>query len=106
MTYETLNSDPKAKKVVIDSRKEKVVKVKKQPKFQSDIKNWTEEAKVVVKNFSDFIETVSLAIVTGFAIYGALNYELRTEYKYAVLFAGVVVGLRAFNLLHEFLKRK
>jgi DNA recombination-dependent growth factor C len=80
--------------------------VKKQSKFQQDVTAHVDEAKVITKNAMEFIETLALLIVTGFAIYGSLHYELRTEYKYAVLFSGVVVGLIAMNLLRKFLARR
>ena len=80
--------------------------VKKQSKFQQDVANHVDEVKVIVRNAMEFIETLALLIVTGFAIYGSLHYELRNEYKYAVLFSGVVVGLIAMNLLRKFLARR
>lgn len=83
----------------------KPINVKKS-KFQRDLENWSDEARVISKNAFDFIETLSLLIVTAFAIYGSLTYELRNEYKYAVLFSGVVVGLIAMNLLRKFLARR
>ena len=74
--------------------------------FKSDFNKGFNETKVFIKNAVDMIETFSLAVVTGFAIYGSLHYQLRNEYKYSVLFSGVVVGLRAFQLLAKFLKRR
>ena len=79
---------------------------KKETKFTKDVRSFTEEAKVVIRNAVEFIETASLLITTGFAVYGALNFEMRNEYKYAVLFSGVVVGLIAMNLLRKFLARR
>lgn len=104
LELEFLGSDPKKKaskkvnKVVTDS--------KKKSQFSKDLNNWWDEATVIVKNALEFIETASLLIVTGFAIYGSLTYNLRTEYKYSVLFSGVVVGLIAMNLLRKFLARR
>lgn len=79
---------------------------KKQSQFQKDVASHLDEAKTITRNAVEFIETTALLVVTGFAIYGSLTYELRTEYKYAVLFSGVVVGLIAMNLLRKFLARR
>lgn len=79
---------------------------KRESALVNTVKNHWDEAKVITKNAVEFIETAALLIVTGFAIYGSLTYSLRTEYKYAVLFSGVVVGLIAMNLLRKFLARR
>jgi uncharacterized YccA/Bax inhibitor family protein len=79
---------------------------KKQSKFQKDVSAHWDEVKVITRNTMEFVETLALLITTGFAIYGSLHYEMRNEYKYAVLFSGVVVGLIAFNLLRKFLARR
>lgn len=75
-------------------------------KLVEDIKRYKSEIKTLAKNTVEFIETTALLITTSFAIYGSLHYQLRTEYKYAVLYSGVVVAFIAVNLLRKFLLRK
>lgn len=79
---------------------------KKQSQFSKDVASHLDEAKTITRNAVEFVETLALLIVTGFAIYGSLHYAMRDEYKYAVLFSGVVVGLIAMNLLRKFLARR
>lgn len=110
MTAKQINKNYKNGKETIDMKDSKLDKAQpvggKQTKFQKDVANHVDEVKVITRNAMEFIETLALLIVTGFAIYGSLTYTLRTEYKYAVLFSGVVVGLIAMNLLRKFLARR
>lgn len=88
------------------SKAKPVGKPKRESALVNTVKNNWEETKVITKNAVEFIETFALLVVTGFAIYGSLHYEMRTEYQKAVLFSGVVVGLIAMNLLRKFLARR
>lgn len=82
------------------------IKPKKQSKFQQDVNYAVSESKVILRNFMEFVETASLLIIATFGIYGSLHYTMRNEYKYSVLFSGIVVGLIAMNLLRKFLARR
>jgi len=115
MTFETLKSDPKHKERKMKKAEE--TKVETKTKKRSPIGNamasignkivehWN-DARVIAKNTAALVEATALLIVTGFAIYGSLHYEMRNEYKYSVLFSGIVVGLIAMNLLRKFLARR
>lgn len=110
MTNKLANEEYNKGNEVLDMKDTKLGKDKpvggKQTQFQKDLANHWDEVKVITKNAVEFIETFALLVVTGFAIYGSLHYEMRTEYQKAVLFSGVVVGLIAMNLLRKFLARR
>lgn len=58
------------------------------------IKEAKKDVVTLYKNLQKLIESAALLIVAVFAIYGAYNYELNQAIKYALLIAGVIIGLR------------
>lgn len=65
-----------------------------------------EDVRTVAQNFTRLVEAICLLIVAGFGFWGAYNVPLRTEYKYAILFASVVIALRgAVEFLRHLNKR-
>lgn len=57
------------------------------------IKQTTSDVTNIVKNAWEFIEALSAVICAGFAIYGGYNLVNRTEYRYGLFVAGVVMAL-------------
>lgn len=73
----------------------------KENKVFTSVKNAVNEANTLLRNTEKFIEAASLLIVSYSAYWTAFNVPLRNEYKYALLFAAVLIGLRGAT---EFLR--
>lgn len=66
------------------------------------IKEAKKDIVTLYKNLQTLIESAALLIVAVFAIYGSYNYQLNQTIKYALLIAGVIIGLRgAWELLRH-----
>lgn len=66
------------------------------------IKEAKKDVVTLYKNLQKLIESAALLIVAVFAIYGSYNYQLNQTIKYALLIAGVIIGLRgAWELLRH-----
>lgn len=70
-------------------------------KLTTGVKNAIQEANNFLKNTERFVEAASLLVLAYAGYWSAFNVDLRNEYKYSLLFAAVVVGLRGAT---EFLR--
>lgn len=64
-------------------------------------KNAVKETNQFIKNTERFVEAACLLILAYAGYWTAFNVELRNEYKYTLLFAAIVVGMRGAT---EFLR--
>lgn len=69
-------------------------KVKTPNKVVANVKNAVEEANNFIKNTERFVEAACLLVLAYAGYWTAFNVPLRNEYKYALLFAAIVVGMR------------
>lgn len=76
-------------------------KVKTPNKVVASVKNAITEANNFLRSIERFVEAVCLLILSYAGYWTAFNVPLRNEYKYALMFAAVLVGLRGSI---EFLK--
>ena len=66
------------------------------------IKEARKDVVTLYRNLQKLVESAALLIVSTFAIYGSYNYQLNEAIKYALLVAGVIIGLRgAWELLRH-----
>lgn len=73
---------------------------------KEQVKEVSSDTKKVIKNLERLVESAALLIVAVFAIYGAYHYELNQTIKYALLIAGVIIGLRGAHELLRHLAEK
>lgn len=70
------------------------------------VKNAVNEANTLLKNIELFIEAVCLLILAYAGYWTAFNVPLRNEYKYVLMFAAVLIGLRGSILLVQRINKK
>jgi hypothetical protein len=63
-------------------------------KVIASVKNAVKETNNFLKSIERFVEAVCLLILSYAGYWTAFNVPLRNEYKYALLFAAIVVGMR------------
>lgn len=73
----------------------------KDNKVVNSFKNAVTEANNFLKNIERFVEAACLLVLAYAGYWTAFNVSLRNEYKYALMFSAVLVGLRGSI---EFLK--
>lgn len=56
-------------------------------------KSWSEGGKLL-SNTEHFVEATCLLVLAYAGFWTAQNVDLRTEYKWVLLFAAVIVGMR------------
>ena len=81
-------------------------KVKTPNKVVANVKNAVSEANNLLKNIELFIEAVCLLILAYAGYWTAFNVSLRNEYKYVLMFAAILIGLRGSILLVQRINRK
>ena len=81
-------------------------KVKTPNKVVANVKNAVSEANNLLKNIELFIEAVCLRILAYAGYWTAFNVSLRNEYKYVLMFAAILIGLRGSILLVQRINRK
>lgn len=64
------------------------------PKVSGRTDEIRDTAIVVVKNLERLVEAVALLIVAGFAIFAVYHYGVSLWFKYLLLTAGMVIGVR------------
>lgn len=81
-------------------------KVKTPNKVVANVKNAVKEANNLLRNIEQFIEAVCLLILAYAGYWTAFNVSLRNEYKYVLMFAAILIGMRGSLLLvHSINKR-
>ena len=63
-------------------------------KVLEQIKTTYKEAGNLVKNIEHFVEAACLLVLAYAGYWTSFNVDLRTEYKWTLLFAAIVVGMR------------
>ncbi len=75
-------------------------------KVVTQVKNAVNEANNLLKNIELFVEAVCLLILAYAGYWTAFNVSLRNEYKYVLMFAAILIGLRGSILLVQRINRK
>lgn len=76
-------------------------------KVTDTIKKYWKEITVVAKNFGHLVEAVSLAVVSGYAIWASQYNDFSMQHAdKVVLFAGVLIAVRAFWELIKTLNKR
>lgn len=84
----------------------KETKEKTPNKVVANVKNAVKEANNLLRNIEQFIEAVCLLILAYAGYWTAFNVSLRNEYKYVLMFAAILIGMRGSLLLvHSINKR-
>lgn len=84
----------------------KELKDKKPNKVVSSVKNAVAEANTLMKNIELFIEAICLLILAYAGYWTAFNVPLRNEYKYVLMFAAILIGLRGSILLVQRINKR
>lgn len=63
-------------------------------KAKDSVKTAYNEANNLLRNIEHFIEATCLLILAYAGYWTSFNVELRNEYKYPLLFAAILIGLR------------
>ena len=80
--------------------------VKKPNKAVASVKNAVSEANNLIKNIELFVEAVCLLVLAYAGYWTAFNVPLRNEYKYVLMFAAILIGLRGSILLVQRINKK
>jgi hypothetical protein len=75
-------------------------------KAVSSVKNAISEANQLLKNIELFVEAVCLLVLAYAGYWTAFNVPLRNEYKYVLMFAAILIGLRGSILLVQRINKK
>lgn len=78
----------------------------KENKVVANVKSAVEEANQLFKNIEQFVEAVCLLILAYAGYWTAFNVPLRNEYKYVLMFAAILIGLRGSLLLIQRINKK
>ena len=84
----------------------KELKDKKPNKVVANVKNAVAEANTLMKNIELFIEAICLLILAYAGYWTAFNVPLRNEYKYVLMFAAILIGLRGSILLVQRINKR
>jgi hypothetical protein len=80
--------------------------VKKPNKAVASVKNAVSEANNLIKNIELFVEAVCLLVLAYAGYWTAFNVPLRNEYKYVLMFAAILIGLRGSILLVQRINKR
>lgn len=75
-------------------------------KVVASVKNAVNEVNTLLKNIELFVEAVCLLILAYAGYWTAFNVSLRNEYKYVLMFAAILIGLRGSILLVQRINKK
>jgi len=75
-------------------------------KVVANVKNAVSEANQLLKNIEQFVEAVCLLILAYAGYWTAFNVPLRNEYKYVLMFAAILIGLRGSMLLVQRINKR
>lgn len=84
----------------------KELKEKTPNKAVASVKNAISEANTLLKNIELFVEAVCLLILAYAGYWTAFNVSLRNEYKYVLMFAAILIGLRGSILLVQRINKR
>jgi hypothetical protein len=75
-------------------------------KILEQVKKTWKEAGQLLSNIEQFVEAVCLLILAYSGYWTAFNVSLRNEYKYVLLFAAILIGMRGSLLLIKSINKK
>lgn len=75
-------------------------------KVVTNVKNAIKETSQFIKNTERFIEAACLLVLAYAGYWTAFNVDLRNEYKYALLFSAILVGMRGSVEFFKHINRK